>query len=255
MAFRLSLELSHICPVKDLPKQISTIESKGFYRVWVPDTIVSPWEAWMAAGLIAHQTRQVQIGLGVTNPYTRHPLVTAQMAATLQEISRSRLALSLGKGIGRLMEKAGIDQHDSAVTECTRILKKLTMGERVTCKGKAFTLDRVKLGTKPPEKTIPIYHAAMGPDSWKEAIQIADGIVTIWNDSSKSLLKQAMETRKCPSAAMVPFSLTRKDFFPYRVSTMNGLETVLQDMKTAGFDEAVIAYAQTEDLLAAANFL
>jgi len=91
------------------------VESYGYYRVWIPDTIVSPWEAWLAAGTIMHHTNRLRIGLGVTNPYTRHPVVVAQMAATMQRLSGGRLTISIGKGIGRFLEKSGIDQNPSAV--------------------------------------------------------------------------------------------------------------------------------------------
>ena len=78
-------------------KHAAALESLGYYRVWVPDTIVSPWEAWLAACLIMQHTDRLRIGLGVTNPYTRHPVVVAQMAATMQHLSAGRLALSIGK--------------------------------------------------------------------------------------------------------------------------------------------------------------
>ena len=93
MSLAISVELSHVCPLEEIVEHATALESLGYYRVWVPDTIVSPWEAWLAAGLIVQHSERLKIGLGVTNPYTRHPLVVAQMAATLQHLSAGRLAL------------------------------------------------------------------------------------------------------------------------------------------------------------------
>ena len=70
---KISAELSHLCPLTEIVQQARVLEDNGFYRVWVPDTIVSPWEAWLAASLITQNTSRLEIGLGVTNPYTRHP--------------------------------------------------------------------------------------------------------------------------------------------------------------------------------------
>ena len=142
---KISAELSHICPLAEIVRQARVLEDKGFHRVWVPDTVVSPWEAWLAASLIIQNTSRLRIGLGVTNPYTRHPVVMAQMAATLQTLSQGRLSLSIGKGIARFLEKAGIIQHEKAVEECLTIIRHLTSGERFSLDGEVFQLDAVRL--------------------------------------------------------------------------------------------------------------
>lgn len=107
MAFKISVELSHVCPLEEITAHAAALESSGFYRVWIPDTLVSPWEAWFASSLILQNTDRLKIGLGVTNPYTRHPVVVAQMAASMQQLSGGRLALSIGKGIDRALQKIG----------------------------------------------------------------------------------------------------------------------------------------------------
>ena len=108
MSIRISAELSHVCPLDEVISHAMALEDRGFHRVWIPDSVVAAWEAWMVASLILQHTQCIQIGLGVTNPYTRHPVVVAQMAATLQRYSGGRLAMSLGKGIGRFLDKAGV---------------------------------------------------------------------------------------------------------------------------------------------------
>ncbi len=157
MTIHVSVELSHVCPLEEISEHAVALESLGYYRVWVPDTIVSPWEAWLAAGTIVQHTRCLKIGLGVTNPYTRHPMVVAQMASTLQHLSAGRLALSIGKGIPRLLEKAGINQHASAVAECITVLRDLIAGERISMKGEVFQIDGLRIRTLPPDIDVPIY--------------------------------------------------------------------------------------------------
>ncbi len=183
---KISAELSHLCPLTEIVQQARVLEDKGFYRVWVPDTIVSPWEAWLAASLIIQNTSRLRIGLGVTNPYTRHPVIMAQMACTLQALSQGRLTLAIGKGIARFLTKAGIGQHEKAVEECVTILRPLINGERFSFEGQAFRLDSVQLRIDPPEENIPIYLAAIGPSGWEKAARLADGVSTFWGKTSKN---------------------------------------------------------------------
>jgi len=245
---KISAELSHLCPLTEIVQQARVLEDKGFYRVWVPDTMVSPWEAWLTASLIIQNTSKLRIGLGVTNPYTRHPVVMAQMTCTLQALSQGRLTLSIGKGIARFLEKAGIGQNEKAVEECVTILRHLTNGERFSIEGQAFRLDAVRLRMDPPEKKIPIYLAAVGPSGWEKAARLADGVSTIWGENIKESRQRSLNRKPLPVAVLVPFSLTRPDFFPNQVQSGELLARRVAEMEEAGFDEIIIAYGDMKDL-------
>jgi alkanesulfonate monooxygenase SsuD/methylene tetrahydromethanopterin reductase-like flavin-dependent oxidoreductase (luciferase family) len=255
MAIRISAELSHICPLHELTAHAEALEAHGFYRVWVPDTVVSPWEAWLAASMIMHTTSRLHIGLGVTNPYTRHPVVVAQMAATMQRVSQGRLTLSLGKGIGRFLDKAGIQQHDTAVEECVAILRQLIAGERTSHTGATFQIDAMLLRTLPPDTPVPIFLAAIGPGGWQQAMRMADGIATVWSDALAATRQQWMTERILPTAVLIPFAQTRTDFFARRVSSLDELRQRIAMLETAGFDEVIVAYADRDDLEAVAQLI
>lgn len=250
MAFNISVELSHVCPLEEITEHAAALESHGFYRVWIPDTVVSPWEAWLAAGLIVQHTQRLRIGLGVTNPYTRHPMVVAQMAATMQFLSGGRLALSIGKGIPRLLEKAGVDQYDSAVEECITVLRGLIAGERTTMNGQAFHIDALRIRTLPPNENIPIYLAAISPSSWETAMRVADGVATIFSDDIAEVRARLMAEKALPTAALIPFSLSQEDFLEAwnRVSSLDKLQECIEKLKTAGIDEVIVAYREFADL-------
>jgi alkanesulfonate monooxygenase SsuD/methylene tetrahydromethanopterin reductase-like flavin-dependent oxidoreductase (luciferase family) len=255
MPIRLSAELSHVCPVEDIPKHATALESHGFFRVWVPDTAVSPWEAWIAATVVAERTGRVKIGLGVTNPYTRHPVVAANMAATLQRMSGGRLAMSIGKGVERFLQKAGIEHRPSAVEECIAILRSLLTGERTSFEGEVFHLDGIRLRAPVPEAPVPFYLAAIGPPSWETALRVADGVATIWSDEVAETRRRVMAERALPTAALIPFSLSRKDFFEHRATSIEELEARVSILEGEGVDEAIIAYAELEDLKEAAALI
>ena len=255
MTIHISVELSHICPVDEIPTHATALEANGFHRVWIPDTVVSPWEAWLAASLIMQHTTRLQIGLGVTNPYTRHPVVVAQMAATMQQYSGGRLSISLGRGIGRFLEKAGIKQHIKAVEECVHVLRGLIAGERTSFSGDVFQIDAMKLRTQPPDTPVPIYLAAVGPAGWDSAIRVADGVATFYSDKIAETRQQFMTERIIPVAVLIPFSLSRTDFFESRVTSIDELRERVAILEETGFDEVIVAYGDIKDLETAAQLL
>ena len=255
MTILISAELSHVCPLKEITIHAEALESHGFHRVWIPDTLVSPWEAWMAASIVMQHARRIAVGLGVTNPFTRHPVVVAQMASTLQNYSDGRLAMSIGKGIGRFLEKAGIDQSASALEECITLLNGLMSGERTSLNGDTFQVDGMRLRTSPPAEKVPIYMAAIGPGSWDTALRVADGVATFWNPFAVENFRRAMEIRRMPVAALVPFSMEPGEFFGKKIESVEELRHQIDEMAKAGFDEAIVAYRDLADLEAAATLV
>jgi alkanesulfonate monooxygenase SsuD/methylene tetrahydromethanopterin reductase-like flavin-dependent oxidoreductase (luciferase family) len=255
VSIRISAELSHICPLDEVVSHATALEAQGFHRVWIPDTVVSAWEAWMAASLILQHTHRLQVGLGVTNPYTRHPVVVAQMAATLQVYSGGRLAMSLGRGIARFLDKAGVTQRETAVEECATILRGLIAGERTTFRGQAFQIDAMLLRTQPPDVPVPLYLAAMGPSGWASAMRVGDGVATVWSEALAETRLKFMAERVIPSAVLIPFAQSRPDFFARCVSTLDQLEQRVEGLEAAGFDEVIVAYAEMADLRTAAQLV
>ncbi len=257
MTIHISAELSHVCPLEEITAHATALESHGFHRVWIPDTLVSPWEAWMAAGIIMQHTSRIKIGLGVTNPYTRHPVVVAAMAATMQRHSGGRLSIAMGKGIGRFLEKAGVRQHASGVEECIGLLRDLMTGERTSLNGDAFQIDGIRLRTQAPDTPVPIYYAAIAPAGWQTAVRVADGITTFWSGTAAENRRVAMTVRQMPTSALVPFSLSPspEEFFGKRAGTQDDLREQVDAMEAGGFDEAVIAYRDMADLESAAGLI
>ncbi|MEE8397540.1 MAG: LLM class flavin-dependent oxidoreductase [Desulfobacterales bacterium] len=255
MTIHISAELSHVCPLDEITKHAAALESCGFHRVWIPDTLVSPWEVWLAASIIMHETSRIQIGLGVTNPYTRHPVVVAAMAATMQRYSGGRLSIAMGKGIGRFLEKAGIEQHATGVEECIGLLRDLIAGERTSFSGDAFQIDGIRLRTQPPETAVPIYFAAGGPPSWEIAVRVADGITTFWDKFAAGNRKQWVTDKTFPTAALVPFSLSPEEFFGKQIGSLEDLKEQIEAMEAAGYDEAIVAYRDMADLESAATLI
>jgi len=87
-------------------------------------------DVWMSLTHAARRTTRIRLGPAVTNPYTRHPYVTAAAYATFHEISDGRSLLGVGAGGAELDMYAGIDRTDSPqrVRELVSILRSSSAG-------------------------------------------------------------------------------------------------------------------------------
>jgi 5,10-methylenetetrahydromethanopterin reductase len=73
-------------------------EELGFASYWVPEDYAFPG-AFSICPAIATQTRRIKVGIGVLNPYTRHPVLTAMEFAALDQLSEGRGILGIGAGV------------------------------------------------------------------------------------------------------------------------------------------------------------
>ena len=61
-------------------------------------------EVYSGLTLAAVHTRNIKLGTMVTDPYTRHPALTAMAIATLDEVAEGRAVLGLGAGVAGFSE-------------------------------------------------------------------------------------------------------------------------------------------------------
>lgn len=73
-------------------------ETLGFSSYWVLEDCAFPG-AFSTCSAIACQTKRIKIGIGVLNPYTRHPVLTAMEFAALDQLSSGRGILGIGAGV------------------------------------------------------------------------------------------------------------------------------------------------------------
>ena len=67
--------------------------------------------------------------------------------------------------------------------------------------------------------------------------------------------RRAMAARPLPTAALIPFSLSRDDFFERRVSSTDELANRVETLEREGLDEVIVAYGELADLEAAAELI
>ena len=137
-------------------------EELGYRSFWYTD-IRFGRECYLGLSAVAAATGTIRLGPGVTDPYTRHPAITAASIATLDELSAGRAVLGLGAG-GQGFGELGIERRlpVAALRETVETVRALLRGERVDVEGKVVSLNNGRLTFEPVRSEIPIYFATHG---------------------------------------------------------------------------------------------
>jgi len=152
-------------------------ERAGLGSLWFVEDYFQPG-AYAIAGAGAAATERIAIGLGVLNPFTRHPAVLAMETATLTGLAPGRVVLGLGTSNRRwIEEQMGLPfkTPHAVLADGVAVLRRLLAGETVTHEGGAFTLRDVRLECDVPAVP-PILLGVKGPKALALAGEIADGV-------------------------------------------------------------------------------
>jgi 5,10-methylenetetrahydromethanopterin reductase len=135
-------------------------------------------ECYIGLASVAMRTRRLRLGTGVTDPYSRHPAITAASIATLDELSAGRAILGYGLG-GAGFRELGIQKTlpVAALRESIDVIRRLWRGETVTLDGKVVSIANGRLEFKPKRDAIPIYIATQGEQISRLAGELADGVL------------------------------------------------------------------------------
>jgi 5,10-methylenetetrahydromethanopterin reductase len=173
----LQLLLLGDAPVARLVEHARLAEANGYSAVWVADERFYR-EVYSCLGQLAAHTAKVLLGPCVTDPFARHPALTAMAMATLDEISGGRAILGIGAGISGFAE-LGIDRRKPAlaIREAIELIRALLRGETVDSRGEVVAFDHGRLSFAPPRPEVPIYVASNGPLGQRVAAEMADGVI------------------------------------------------------------------------------
>jgi 5,10-methylenetetrahydromethanopterin reductase len=134
-------------------------------------------DVWVRLAVAGAATSSLGLGVTVTDPFTRHPAITAQAAATLAEATDGRFTLYLGIGSHfETLPGYGVVKGPLAMRETTEIMRALWRNERVTFDGKVIKLDGATLDFDFDQAlTPPIYICGRGPMALESAGRVGDG--------------------------------------------------------------------------------
>jgi 5,10-methylenetetrahydromethanopterin reductase len=174
---RLGLLMLGDAPMPTLVERVRLAETTGYDTVWLADERFYR-EVYSCLTHFAGHTSKVLLGPCVTDPFSRHPALTAMAIATLDEISSRRAILGIGAGISGFAE-LGISRRKPAraIKEAIEVIRALLSGGSVEYQGEVINLDQGRLNFRPPRSTIPIYVASNGPLGQRVAGATADGAI------------------------------------------------------------------------------
>ena len=168
--YGISMGVSPREPLSRVPELAGAVEEGGFEALWYIDFQLGMKDVYAAMNLAALATETVQIGAGVTNVVTRHPTVTANATAALDELSGGRAVLGLGAGWSAVLGAGATPSGLGDLRSGVDIFRRLFAGESVEVSG-----TDVRLATA--VRQIPIYLAVSQPGMLRLAGEICDGAV------------------------------------------------------------------------------
>lgn len=174
---RLELLMLGDMPAVRLAERARLAEACGFDAVWVADERFYR-DVWATLACVALATRRVRLGPCVTDPFARHPALTAMAIATLDEIAQGRAVLGLGAGVSGFAELGIAPRKPAkAMREAVALIRALLRGERVDQWGEMIAFRDGRLGFAPPRADIPVLIASNGPFGQRAAGAVADGAI------------------------------------------------------------------------------
>jgi 5,10-methylenetetrahydromethanopterin reductase len=151
-------------------------EELGFGFLGVGDVHELWADVYVSLSLAATATARIKIGPWVTNPVTRHPTVTANAIATLNDLSNGRAFLGIGVGDGGVRLIGNQPARLERLAEAISLIRDRMQAPREGMR----------------REPVPIYWAAAGERSTRAGSRCADGvIVSGWN--TPELLRESME--------------------------------------------------------------
>lgn len=169
-----------LVPAKGIEKLVDYgvyLEQGGLKNIWITDHYTN-MDPYILLTLMANATNSVKLGLGVTNPFTRHVAATACAISALDYVSKQRVILGLGAGDTPTLASLNMEAKKivNTISETVQAIRLLWNEKIVNFNGEFVTLKNARLNFKPAGK-VPLYIGAQGPKMLELAGEIGDGIL------------------------------------------------------------------------------
>ena len=114
---------------RELVAEVVEAEALGLGRAFISERY-NKKEAAVLCGAAGAVSESIAISTAATNHNTRHPIVTAGMARTMQSLTGGRFTLGLGRGIAPMQDAYGIPRITTAQMEdFVGLMRRLFRGE------------------------------------------------------------------------------------------------------------------------------
>lgn len=174
----LTIPLSGI-PLSDHETVYREAEAIGYTDFWSAESDVDPW---ICLALGACWTSSATLGTAIVGVFSRGPAIIAIGAAAMGEAAPGRFVLGVGSGSNVTVERwngGHFDRPLTRVTEVVQAVRQALDGVPVNVDGRTLKVSGFKLGRPAPYR-VPIYVAALQERMIRQAVRVADGVITNW---------------------------------------------------------------------------
>jgi 5,10-methylenetetrahydromethanopterin reductase len=267
----LSFSLVPSYPISRYVDVVARAGRRGFDRLWVPDQGFHR-DPFIALTAVGTGVDGIDLGIAVTNVFTRHPAQIARAAAALGELRPGGVVLGLGAGERRVRDAVG--SADARFVEVTRdaimAIRRLFAGESVTIKNDAFVLDGVKLEFTPTGH-VAFYVASTARSAFRMAGAVADGVI-IGDIADPAAMRSVIAevhagateaerdprevkivcwtTTVCTDDRNAVFELMRRRLLPATIGTMSEFSRHLVGVDANTYNAVADAFKQRTPILA-----
>jgi phthiodiolone/phenolphthiodiolone dimycocerosates ketoreductase len=130
-------------------------------------------------GYLAPRVGRLRLGVGVTEPIRRHPILIAQAMMTLSHLTKRAPILGIGAGERMNLDPYGLDSSHpvTRLEEALQIIRQcLKAPGPITFSGKHFQLDGARMDLKPASGRVPeMWIAGHGPRMLRLTGRYGDG--------------------------------------------------------------------------------
>ena len=160
-------------PIRETADFIAGCEDAGFSGVGVHDHQHSGRDVFLTLALAAERTSRLTLYPATSNPVTRHSMVLASLAHSLEEIAPARVRLTVAPGYLAVGNIGRPRATVAAMRQAVLTIRRLLAGERVDFNGVETRLRNV---SDPPT---PVFMTVAGPRMVELAGEVADGALLL----------------------------------------------------------------------------
>jgi probable F420-dependent oxidoreductase len=228
-------------------QEVRDAEGIGLGSVWISERH-DVKEAATLSGAAGAVTHELAVAVGVTNPNTRHVMLTAAIGSTMQALTGGRFALGLGRGFDLRSDMWGVPRVTrKTLADTAGLLRRLWAGEKIFGHdgpaGKFAYLSLDATVENPP----PLFLAALGPRTQELAGRAFDGVLlhSHWTDAAVAacvarVRRGAEQAGRDPAGVQVWSCLVTACDLPESVELRHVVRRMTTYMQIPGYGELIV---------------
>lgn len=173
---KLSLFVNETKRADRAVEQVVDAEARGFHAAWMPQ--IMGFDAMTVLALAAERTDRILLGTSVVPTWPRHPIVTAQQALTVSQVSDGRFRLGIGTSHVPVIEGMyglRFEKPIRHIAEYVQIVKSLASTGAASLQGEQY---RVTGAVEIPDERMPVMISVLSEQMTRAAGRHADGGIT-----------------------------------------------------------------------------